>query len=764
MGSPDDGEGRKSEGATSVTLSGSSDGGRMAEEKLVEGRIKVAAALLVRGRQRASARDSDCMSVLCGALLGHLRMTRQIHSALGSNVLRQMYYLTACLSYSRVLALIGECATDEVRSISELRTLFRNDSPSTFWASCLFSSLGRSYLQTLLRPVLQKMVKSNKSMEVDPSRIPPTNFKRVMEKQRELLLDTCERILQAVFASIPILPSLLRQCAGVMVEAVREGAAKRGWSGEPMVRITLVNVYFLRFLCPALISPCDHGLIDGTPSSVTQRNLTLVAKALQSLANGASTKNFKEPHMEDIQKTLSESQEATMLMFFEAFPDFSLHTPDLYGANPSAAASSLPSSSSLFSMSSSGISLSPSSISSSYLSSSLLSAPFTPSSASFLSGEEEGSCQVVTTMATLMSSTADLELVEQAAAAIDVASASSIGSLPAFNAPPISARGPLRLPSGVSEAAPFDHLRHEDALGVLFEYVRAHASSLPKGVYFHVKPMDGIPLVLDEDERRDIFQDAFECVRVVEDICGQFTSSQIEEIYQLINPPVPSAAAVAFQALDEHTTLPLEEVTTRRSSTGRPRTSSRSAVGAFSPPTSRKQSSSPRPKPRSVSRPHVGRSLETPLASLSVAVLDTSSLSLSSGILPKAPVSPKTPVSPKFKSSSASSGWYSLRAFNSKCSSQSSDGSQGPASTVGDSPSVTPSRSNNSKTDILAHQRRSATLRTVSPASRSTSQNISRSISAIASPDGVSLLETKVEQPLSNLSVVDSDPEIRKRR
>lgn len=36
-----------------------------------------------------------------------------MHVRAGSNVLRQMYYLTACLGYSRVLALIGECAADE---------------------------------------------------------------------------------------------------------------------------------------------------------------------------------------------------------------------------------------------------------------------------------------------------------------------------------------------------------------------------------------------------------------------------------------------------------------------------------------------------------------------------------------------------------------------------------------------------------------------------------------------------------------------------
>jgi len=73
--------------------------------------------------------------------------------------------------------------------------------------------------------------------------------------------------------------------------------------------------YFLRFLCPALVSPEGFGIISSSPSSKSRRSLILVSKVLQNLANDVEF-GEKENYMIQMNPFISSNQ-ATMWKFLE---------------------------------------------------------------------------------------------------------------------------------------------------------------------------------------------------------------------------------------------------------------------------------------------------------------------------------------------------------------------------------------------------------------------------------------------------------------
>jgi hypothetical protein len=124
-----------------------------------------------------------------------------------------------------------------------------------------------------------------KSCELDSTRIEETDEKK-KAKQRERNFQTlvayCDQIFNSINNSFKFCPQNFRQ----LFHAVYTMIIEQYPSSTSLSRYTAPSgLIFLRFFCPALLTPKNYGLIDEQPSISFTRDLTLITKVIQNLAN-----------------------------------------------------------------------------------------------------------------------------------------------------------------------------------------------------------------------------------------------------------------------------------------------------------------------------------------------------------------------------------------------------------------------------------------------------------------------------------------------
>ncbi|PHH64230.1 hypothetical protein CDD81_4844 [Ophiocordyceps australis] len=199
---------------------------------------------------------------------------------------------------------------DMTRSLAgEANLLFRGNTLLTLSLEFHMRRLGAEYLQEVLRDKIVQLDKMDVDCEVDPSRLPLHGHSSHAQHQLSaeldqrwswLLLQTTE-IWRCISESADRLPAELRR----ILKFVRAVAEDRYGDFVRAPTYTAVSGFlFLRFLCPAILSPKLFGLLRDHPRPLTQRSLTLIAKVLQKMAN-QSTFGKREQWMEPMNKFLA---------------------------------------------------------------------------------------------------------------------------------------------------------------------------------------------------------------------------------------------------------------------------------------------------------------------------------------------------------------------------------------------------------------------------------------------------------------------------
>jgi len=104
----------------------------------------------------------------------------------------------------------------------------------------------------------------------------------------------CQKILNVLIkTALKDIPKPLRQ---IFVE-IEQSVSQKFPNSIDAVYKGLGGLYFLRFVCPAITAPHVYGLLTEPPHPTTQRQLVLITKVIQSIAN-MQAPGKKEQYME----------------------------------------------------------------------------------------------------------------------------------------------------------------------------------------------------------------------------------------------------------------------------------------------------------------------------------------------------------------------------------------------------------------------------------------------------------------------------------
>eukprot|EP01087_Luapelamoeba_hula_P010487 TRINITY_DN277_c1_g2_i1.p1 TRINITY_DN277_c1_g2~~TRINITY_DN277_c1_g2_i1.p1 ORF type:complete len:809 (-),score=177.62 TRINITY_DN277_c1_g2_i1:143-2569(-) len=135
---------------------------------------------------------------------------------------------------------------------------------------------GHRYLTRVLGPHVKRICGHEGDGETDSLQL----WNNDQSKNTPLIVEYATAIMDKIMGSAPNLPMFLKQ----MMIALHKSMSRN--KSNPVSGSMLISAFlFLRFICPALVSPHCYGLVRDAPTIAAQRMLVSIAKMLQAVVN-----------------------------------------------------------------------------------------------------------------------------------------------------------------------------------------------------------------------------------------------------------------------------------------------------------------------------------------------------------------------------------------------------------------------------------------------------------------------------------------------
>lgn len=207
---------------------------------------------------------------------------------------------------------IREITQKEISETTRAEIIFRSNTVASKSVDLYMKLTGGPYLHWCLKDIVQQIythsTSGKKSCELDSQRFEMEKFdekkaQKLREKNLVTLIGYVDQIFTRIKTSFLYCPANFRKIFFHIQKCVKEQFPDNG-----VIEYTAPGGFiWLRFFCPSLTAPKQFGLLEDNLSPLLSRDLTLIAKVLQNLANLVLF-GKKEPYMEVCNEWLQAKQ------------------------------------------------------------------------------------------------------------------------------------------------------------------------------------------------------------------------------------------------------------------------------------------------------------------------------------------------------------------------------------------------------------------------------------------------------------------------